>query len=164
MLTGARAPTGRRRRSPLEPGALDTSRRRASPPAGSNLLAEIALLIGGSGADIGPAIESFAAAVLHESGVWSSPRVSDGVVAYRVIDRSAGRIRVLARVVEIDQTQHLLWLELEADETSRTVSWTLHYDVDASVGERKARHAFDLIADPTDVEWRVRLSGAKNLP
>ena len=83
--------------------------------------------------------------MLHEAGVWDSPRVSDGIIYTRMV--KAG---VCGRLYEIDQTLHAFWLEREGP------TWRLYYDVIAS-SPRRARNAIDEHDDPTEIEWRFVL-------
>ena len=61
--------------------------------------------------DLSDLLESFVAGTLADAGVWSSPRVSDGLVAYRIVERGPTRVRVCGRIWEIDQTQRSFWLD-----------------------------------------------------
>lgn len=43
-------------------------------------------------------LESFVSTVLAEAGVWSSPRTSDGVASYRIVERNPAVARVSGHV------------------------------------------------------------------
>lgn len=111
--------------------------------------------------DLREPLESFVSHRLHEAGVWSSPRVSDGVSSYRLVERGAGRMRLCGQIWEIDQTQHWFCIDVEWQEgTPPTAIWKLFFDVDdTDMSPRRARLAIDSIDDPAQVQWRVALTG-----
>lgn len=113
--------------------------------------------------DLSDTLERFVARALFDGGVWSSPRTSDGVTSYRVVERTPMRLRVCGRIWEIDQTLRSFWLDLaRAHALPERVTWTLYFDVDvASVGERRARDAVDVVQDPGDVPWVTTLEGSE---
>jgi hypothetical protein len=100
-------------------------------------------------------LEAFVATALHHAGVWASPRVTDGISQCRVAHRDHGRAPLVARIWEIDQTQHVLWLDLHLD--GDCGRWTLRYDPEGS--PRRVRDAFDSVSNAADNAWRVTLSG-----
>jgi hypothetical protein len=55
------------------------------------------------------ALESFLARALHDGAVWPSPRMSDGVASYRVVNRTPVRASVRGKIWSVDQTLHALW-------------------------------------------------------
>lgn len=111
--------------------------------------------------DLREPLESFISHRLHEAGVWSSPRASDGISSYRVVERGPGRVRLCGRIWEIDQTQHSFCLDVEWQEEAQSGAiWRLFFDIDdTAMSPRRARLAIDAIDDPTQVQWRVALTG-----
>lgn len=110
--------------------------------------------------DLREALESFISDRLHEAGVWSSPRVSDGVSSYRVVERGPGRIRLCGRIWEIGQTQRSFCVDVEWHDDPPGAIWKLFFDIDdVAMSPRRARLAIDAIDDPTHVPWRVALTG-----
>jgi hypothetical protein len=111
--------------------------------------------------DLSETLESFISDRLSEARVWSSPRVSDGVSSYRVVARGPRGMRLCGRIWEIDQTQHsfLVDVEWEDGDQPRAV-WKLFFDIDdTAMSPRRARLAIDAIEDPSQVPWRVALTG-----
>jgi hypothetical protein len=106
-------------------------------------------------------LESFIAARLHDAGVWSSPRLSDGVASVRVVERGPDLLRVCGEIWEIAQTRHSFWLDFIWDRgTEHGASWTLFFDIDSTgVSPRRARHALDLLRDPGELPWRITVTG-----
>jgi hypothetical protein len=107
------------------------------------------------------ALESFIADRLCEAGVWSSPRVSDGIASLRVVERGPDLLRVCGEVWQIDQTRHSFWLTVTWDhEAQHRAVWALFFDVDTTgIAPRRTRHAIDLLQDPGDVAWQLALTG-----
>ena len=104
------------------------------------------------------ALESFVAGALHDGGVWPSPRTSDGVASYRVIERTPVRARVCGQIWSIEQTLHPFWLDLECGDV---VTWTLYFDVDTTVlGPRGTRNLLDSIQEPTEAPWARTIKSA----
>src|SRR5262249_21275634 len=96
---------------------------------------------------------------LAESGVWDSPRISDGIEHLRVARAAPDRLRVCGRIFEIDdQSLHSFWLDLERDPSRTGASWTLCFDVIAS-SPRRIHNAVDTFCRAEDIEWRIRLEG-----
>jgi hypothetical protein len=119
-----------------------------------------ALLSLDTGADPRDAIELFVARALFGAGLWSSPRRSDGIASYRIVEQEPTRIRVCGKIWEIDQTLHPFWLDVEHHAAPAFSTWTLYFDIDATLAStRRARLALDTILDPGDVTWRVTLTG-----
>jgi hypothetical protein len=111
-------------------------------------------------ADPRDAIELFIARALFDAGIWSSPRTSDGIPSYRVLEQGLTRVRVCGQIWQIDQTVHLFWLDIERRAAPESSTWTLHFDIDAtSMSARRARQAFDVIQDPADITWVHTLAG-----
>jgi hypothetical protein len=111
--------------------------------------------------DLRELLESFISHRLYEAGVWSSPRTSDGVSSYRVVERGPGGMRLCGRIWEIDQTQHSFCVDVEWQEGARPgATWRLFFDIDdTAMSPRRAHLAIDAIDDPTQVQWRVALTG-----
>ncbi|HYO72079.1 MAG TPA: hypothetical protein VEU33_38995 [Archangium sp.] len=105
------------------------------------------------------ALERFIADVLHQAGEWDTPRTSDGISAWRVVERGPARVRLAGRIHEISQAVSSFWLDIERDgEQPEQVHWTLYFDV--VPGPRSPRRvdvAADLIDAPEQAEWRVTL-------
>jgi hypothetical protein len=117
-------------------------------------------LLTGDADNLRETLESFVAHCLADAGVWSSPRESDGVSSYRVVERGHTRLRACGKIWEIDQTQHVFWVDVEWDRGTSQVVWTLFFDVDdRALTPRRARHAADVVMDPGEVGWRTTLSG-----
>jgi hypothetical protein len=106
-------------------------------------------------------LEAFIAARLHEAGEWASPRRSDGIPSFRVVERNAALLRVCGQIWEIDQTRHLFWLDIRWErEAESGASWTLLFDIDSTgMSPRRLRQAFDLLVDQDEVRWRVSITG-----
>jgi hypothetical protein len=69
-------------------------------------------------------------------------------------------LRACGKIWEIDQTQHVFWVDVEWDRGTSQVVWTLFFDVDdRALTPRRARHVADVVMDPGEVEWRTTLSG-----
>jgi hypothetical protein len=111
--------------------------------------------------DLRETLASFISHRLHEAGVWSSPRVSDGVSSYRVVERGRDGMRLSGRIWEIDQTEHSFCVDVEwRDGTRPEAIWRLFFDVDeTAMSPRRARLAIEAIDDPSQVPWRVALTG-----
>jgi hypothetical protein len=77
-----------------------------------------ALLSLDAAADPRDAIELFISRVLFEAGVWSSPRTSDGIPSFRIIERGLTRLRVCGQIWQIDHTRHLFWLDTRASRSA----------------------------------------------
>jgi hypothetical protein len=107
------------------------------------------------------ALERFIADVLHQAGDWGSPRTSDGISAWRVVERGPTRVRLAGRIHEISQTVSSFWLDLERDgKRPEQVHWTLYFDVvPGPRSPRRADIATDLIGAPEEAEWRVTRMG-----
>jgi hypothetical protein len=108
-------------------------------------------------------LEQFVSRALADAGVWSSPRVSDGVMSYRMVDRASTRMRMNGRIWDIDQKLHPFWLDVErGGAPGAPATWTLYFDIDtASLSPRRARKVLDTIQDPTDIAWVVKLTGSE---
>jgi hypothetical protein len=106
-------------------------------------------------------LEHFVANRLHESGVWSSPRTSDGVSSARVVEDGPDRARIGGRIWTIEQTLHSFWIDAERDRASADrFGWTLYFDLDpAALTARQLRDAVDVLEDPRQARWRTVLSG-----
>ncbi len=107
------------------------------------------------------ALERFLADVLYQGGDWESPRNSDGISAWRVVERGPTRVRLAGRIHEISQAVSSFWLDLERDgERPEQVNWTLYFDiVPGPRSPRRADVATDLIDVPEAAEWRVMRMG-----
>jgi hypothetical protein len=113
-------------------------------------------------------LEGFLGQCLHRTGVWRSPRVSDGIVACRVVVADARRLRACGRLWEIDQTQHAFWLDLEDDPLEPDcMRWTLHYDIVRSSRRSHATvgsiDAIEQVDRPEQIEWRITSSGVAHV-
>ena len=106
-------------------------------------------------------LEDFIADVLYRAGVWDSPRRSDGVSFWRVVERSPILVRIGGRIYEISQEVYSFWLDLERDqELPEQVNWTLYFDiVPGSRSRRRAAMMIEVIDVPEQAEWRVALMG-----
>jgi hypothetical protein len=106
-------------------------------------------------------LESFIAARLHAAGVWSSPRLSDGIASVRVIERGPDLLRVCGEIWEIDQTRHSFCLDVSRDRgTEDKATWMLFFDIDTTgMSPRRARHALDLLQEPREMPWRITITG-----
>jgi hypothetical protein len=111
--------------------------------------------------DVAATLAAFVSQRLFEAGVWSSPRVSDGVSSYRVMERGRGALRLCGRIWDIDQSQHSFWLDLEWEPGDKQgANWKLFFGVDeTAMSPRRARLAIDCIEAPNQVTWRVALTG-----
>jgi hypothetical protein len=120
-----------------------------------------ALLSSASASDLSETVGQFIAHRLAEASVWASPRVSDGVASCRVVEQGAERCRVCGCIWHVDQTKHAFWLDVERGDASRRgAAWTLYFDIESgSVNARRARNAIDVIRDPSELEWRLTLTG-----
>jgi hypothetical protein len=107
------------------------------------------------------ALERFIADVLHQAGEWDSPRTSDGIPAWRVVEHGPARVRLAGRIHEISQAVSSFWLDLERDgEQPGQVRWTLYFDiVPGPRSPRRTDVATDVIDAPEAAEWRVTLMG-----
>ena len=112
----------------------------------------------GSSADT---LERFIADVLHQGGVWDTPRVSDGISTWRVAEHGATRVRLAGRIWEIPQEFRSFWLDLEREGLRpEQVKWTLYFDsVPGRRSPRRASDAIDIIEVPEQADWRVTLMG-----
>lgn len=110
------------------------------------------------------AIEAFVSTRLADAGIWPSARASDGVGAYRFVERTATEVRLVGRIWTIaDQVEHHFWLDLERRDA--TLSWTLHFEVDpVRRSERQTRHLVDALARRDDVEWLNEIHGETPAP
>jgi hypothetical protein len=126
---------------------------------GVNVLETLRALEGAS--DLSETLESFVSHRLSEAGVWSSPRVSDGVSSYRVVERGPKGMRLCGWIREIDQTQHSFLVDVKWEREDQSGgNWKLFFDVDdTAMSPRRARLAIDAIEDPSQVPWRVELTG-----
>lgn len=106
-------------------------------------------------------LDAFISHRLYEAGIWPSARTSDGVAAFRVVDRSADRLSVCGRIWDIGQTVHPFWLVIERNPLDPTrVTWALYFEPDVTMlSTRQARDAVDAISDPRDVPWHHTLGG-----
>ena len=111
--------------------------------------------------DLSDDLAAFVAHRLSEASVWSSARVSDGVTTYRVVERGPARLRLCGQIWEISQMQHSFWVNIEWDHgTQSGANWTLFFDIDdTAIGAGRARNAIDVMQDPGEVQWRIRLTG-----
>ena len=112
--------------------------------------------------DLRESLERAIAGALFDGGVWSSPRQSDGVASYRVIEQSPSRIRICGKIWTIDQTLHLFYVDVERRDGADGPGWhwDLHFDIDiASSGKGATNRGMDAIRAPDDVTWVVNLSG-----
>lgn len=97
------------------------------------------------------ALESFLARALHDGGVWPSPRMSDGVASYRVVNRTRVRASVCGKIWSVDQTLHAFWLDVECGDA---VTWVLYFDADTTMlSAPRARNFLDTIQDPAEAPW-----------
>jgi hypothetical protein len=106
-------------------------------------------------------LEAFVADRLYASGVWSSPRMSDGVSAVRAVEDGPDRARIAGRIWAIDQTLHSFWIDAERDGTrADRISWTMYFELDPSaLTARQLRDATYVLEDPLQARWRTVLSG-----
>jgi hypothetical protein len=106
-------------------------------------------------------LEGFIADVLYRAGAWSSPRMSDGVSFWRVVERSPILVRIGGRIHEISQVVNSFWLDLErGKERPEQVNWTLYFDIlPGSRSGRRAAMMIEVIDVPEQAEWRVALMG-----
>jgi len=58
-------------------------------------------------------LETFIAEALYQAEIWDSPRTSDGITFWRVVERDPARVRLSGRIDEISQVVHTFWLDLE---------------------------------------------------
>jgi hypothetical protein len=107
-------------------------------------------------------LESFIADALYRADIWNSPRTSDGITFWRVVERDPTRVRFSGRIYEIAQVVHSYWLDLERDkERPEQVNWTLYFDIiPGSWSPRRTSMAAEVIDVPEQAEWRVALKGA----
>jgi hypothetical protein len=113
--------------------------------------------------DVREWLEQFVSRALADAGVWSSPRVSDGVMSYRMVDRTPTRVRICGRIWDIDQKLRPFWLDMERGHApGAPTTWTLYFDIDvASLSPRRARNILDTTQDPTDIAWVVKMTGSE---
>jgi len=106
-------------------------------------------------------LEGFIADVLYRAGAWNSPRMSDGVSFWRVVERSPILVRIGGRIYEISQEVNSFWLDLERDkERPEQVNWTLYFDnVLGSGSRRRTAMTIEVMDVPEQAEWRVTLMG-----
>ena len=107
------------------------------------------------------ALERFVADVLYQGGAWDTPRMSDGISFWRVVEHGATRVRLAGRIWEISQELRSFWLDLERDgQRPEQVNWTLSFDsVPSRMSARHASDAIDIIDVPEQADWRVTLMG-----
>jgi hypothetical protein len=107
-------------------------------------------------------LEKFIAEALYQAEIWNSPRTSDGITFWRVVERDPTRVRFSGRIYEIAQVDHSFWLDLERDKgCTEKINWTLYFDViSGSWSPRRASMAVEVIDVPEQAEWRVALKGA----
>ncbi len=110
------------------------------------------------------AIETFVSARLCDAGIWKHPRESDGIGAYRFVERTATRARIVGRIWTIaDQVEHHFWLDLERGEDA--LVWSLHFEVDPDGrSERRMRHMVDALEDGDQVRWLHEARGRLPIP
>jgi hypothetical protein len=107
-------------------------------------------------------LESFIANILYRAGYWDSPRTSDGISFWRVVERSPTLVRICGRIYEISQNVYSFWLDLERDkERPEQINWTLYFDIElpGSWSPRRAAMVIEVIDVPEQAEWRVALMG-----
>jgi len=107
-------------------------------------------------------LESFIADALYRADIWNSPRTSDGITFWRVVERDPTRVRFSGRIYEIAQVVHSFWLDLERDKgRPEQVNWALYFDIiPGSWSPRRTSMAAEAIDVPEQAEWRVALKGA----
>lgn len=103
------------------------------------------------------ALERVVARCLHEGGKWSSPRQSDGVPWYRVVQSSDERVRVCGRIFTIGQVEYTFWVDVERTEDGHACA-ALFFDADTSnMSPRAARSILEVVRLPEDLSWAVTI-------
>ncbi|HKQ73725.1 MAG TPA: hypothetical protein VJ810_08375 [Blastocatellia bacterium] len=107
-------------------------------------------------------LRSFIEDVLYQAGVWESPRMSDGISSWRLVESDPSRVRLCGRIYEISQEVYPFWLDLARDkERHEQVNWTLYFDFAfAPLNPRRSAMVTEVIDVPEQAEWRVALMGA----
>jgi hypothetical protein len=106
-------------------------------------------------------LEGFIADVLYRAGAWDSPRMSDGIPFWRVVERSPILVRIGGRIYEISQEVYSFLLDLERDkERPERVNWKLYFDIVPSTWPpHRVAMAIEVIDVPEQAEWRITLMG-----
>ncbi len=103
------------------------------------------------------AIDRFISHCLFKSGVWASPRTSDGIQRIRLLEHTSNTLNLAGWIHHIDQSLHAFWLDLRST-TETALTWRLNFGLKAS-SPRLERNAIDAHDSPHQIDWRVVLSG-----
>ncbi len=114
----------------------------------------------GDDSSLRSALERFVARALFQGRVWDSTRTSDGVSAYRVVERTATRLRICGEIWEINQSRRLFWLEVERSRPGSGFAWSVRFDARFE-SERCARSAVTALERPDGVEWTRTVEGGE---